>query len=158
MKRIFAISGLLLMALGIFSCTNGGWSFPDFPYTTTYFPNQFPIRTLVFGDYIYDNSNDNQMKFEIGAATGGVYKQTKDITIGFQVDNSLTDNLFTNSGSPIMPMPSGWYTLSSTSQMVIPSGQYTGGVMVQLTTDFTSDPNSINPYWANSAADDFDNG
>lgn len=136
------------MVLGIFSCTNSSWSFPDFPYTTTYFPNQYPIRTLVFGDYIYDNSNDNELKFVIGAATGGVYEQKKEITMGIQVDNALTDNLFTNKGTPIMPMPSNWYSLSSSSEIVIPSGEYTGGITVQLTTDFTSDPNSINPYWA----------
>lgn len=141
------------MTLGIFSsCTNAGWSFPNFPYTTTYFPNQFPIRTLIFGDYNYDNTRDNNLQFLISATTGGVYKQTKNITCGIQVDNTLTNNLFTTSSpvggtQPIKPLPSGWYTLTPSDQIVIPSGRYDGGTLVQLTTDFTADTNSINPYW-----------
>lgn len=147
MKRIIAISGLLLMTLGIFSCKNHSWSFPDFPYTTTYFPNQYPVRTLIFGDYIYDNSMDKEMKFLISATTGGVYEQKKTINVGFTVDNTLAANLKTSSGTPIKAMPAGWYSLSSTDQIVIPVGKYSGGVTVQLTNDFTADTNSINPYW-----------
>jgi hypothetical protein len=151
MKRIIAISGLFLMMLGIFSsCTNAGWSFPNFPYTTTYFPEQYPIRTLIFGDYIYDNSRDNNMQFLISATTGGVYKQTKNITVGFTVDPTLTNKLVTTSTSPTLPivaMPANWYTLSNPSEIVIPSGRYDGGVTVTLTSDFTADTLAIVPHW-----------
>ena len=139
------------MTLGIFSsCTNAGWSFPNFPYTTTYFPNQFPLRTLIFGDYIYDNSGDNKMQFVVSATTGGVYKQTKNITVGFSVDNTLADNLWTTSTpttTKMAALPANWYTLSNTSQIIIPAGRYDGGVTVQLTTDFFADTNAIVAHW-----------
>lgn len=152
MKKIIVISGLLLTTLGIFSCKNQSWSFPDFDYTTTYFPNQYPVRTLIFGDYIYDNSRDNKLQFLIGADMGGVYANKSDINVGFEVDNTLTDNLFTttysSAGTPIKAMPASWYTLSNASQMVIPKGQFSGVVTVQLTNDFTADTNSVNAYFA----------
>jgi len=148
MKRLIFISGLLL-TLGIFSCENGNWSFPDFNYTTTYFPNQFPIRTLVLGDYVYDNSGDNELKFLISAVTGGVYEQKQNIRVGFEVDNTLCNNLTTSTtgGGPIKAMPANWYTLSSPNEIVIPSGQYDAGVTVQLTSAFTADTNCVSPYW-----------
>jgi hypothetical protein len=150
MKRIIAISGLLLMTLGIFSCQNQKWSFPNFDYTTTYFPNQFPVRTLIFDkNYIYDNSMDNNMQFLISATTGGVYKQGKVITVGFTVDNTLANNLInTVTNLPIKAMPSGWYSFDNPSQIVIPAGKFAGGVTVTLTNDFTADTNSVYPYWA----------
>jgi hypothetical protein len=147
MKRIIAIAGLLLMTLGIFSCKNQSWSFPDFDYTTTYFPNQYPLRTLVFGDYIYDNSMDNDLKFLISATTSGVYENKEDIKVGFEVDNTLTTNLFTNTNTPIKAMPTDWYTLSSTNEIIIPKGKFAGGVTVQLNDKFTTDTNSVNAYW-----------
>ena len=147
MKRILAIAGVLLMTLGIFSCKNQSWSFPDFDYTTTYFPNQYPLRTLVFGDYVYDNSGDNKLQFLISADMGGVYSNKKDINVGFAVDTTLTTNLFTSTGGKIKAMPAAWYTLSNTSQLVIPSGSFSGGVTVQLTNAFTADTNSVGAYW-----------
>ena len=36
----------LVMAMGLLlSCENEDWEFPDFNYTTTYFPYQYPVRT-----------------------------------------------------------------------------------------------------------------
>lgn len=156
MKRIMAITGLLLMTLGIFSCKNQSWSFPDYVdskgihWTTTYFPNPFPVRTLIFGDYIYDNSMDNNLQFLISATMGGVYSNNKNITVGIAVDNTLCNNLInTGTNLPIQAMPADWYTLSSTSQIVIPSGKYAGGVTVTLAPNkFTADTNSVRPYWA----------
>jgi hypothetical protein len=149
MKRIIAITGLLLMTLGIFSCHNAPWSFPNFNYTTTYFPNTYPIRTLVFGDYVYDNSGDKNLNFLISATMGGVYSNTKDINVTFAVDNTLCNNLYQSSnGAPIKALPTAWYTLTPATTITIPKGQFSGGTTVQLTADFTADTNSVNAYWA----------
>ena len=67
MKKIFLI---LTMFAGLISCQNFDIKHPDFNYTTGYFPYQFPVRTLVLGDYIYDNANDNAHKFVVSVAMG----------------------------------------------------------------------------------------
>ena len=53
------------IAICLISCQNQEIDFPDFDYTTGYFPYQYPIRTIILGDYIYDNSNDNNHEFVI---------------------------------------------------------------------------------------------
>lgn len=145
MKRILAISGgLLVSAAIILSCQNEDWAFPDFDYTTAYFPYQYPVRTLVLGDYNFDNSNDNAHKFMISATMGGVYRNERDVIVDFVVDETLTENLYnsSNGGLPVLPMPSGYYTLSS-NQIVIPKGQTYGMVEVQLTPAFFADTLAI---------------
>lgn len=145
MKQIIAIGGIFLLSLGFFSCENQDVSFPPFDYTTTYFPYQFPFRTLVLGDYIFDNTNDNLHKFQITAVMGGVYKNTENITVNFVVDPTLTVKLFKNIAytAPYLPLPTSYYTLSNTSQIIIPGGKVNGTVDVQLTDAFFLDPLSI---------------
>lgn len=141
MKKIILI---LTLAIGLFSCENFDIDHPDFDYTSGYFPYQFPVRTLVLGDYIYDNSNDNAHKFVISVAMGGVYENEQDRTFEFAVDNSLCNNiLFTSGGDMIKALPSNYYTLSSTNKIVIPKGKMNGGVEVQLTDAFFNDPLAI---------------
>jgi hypothetical protein len=141
MKKIKILSIIALLALGIFSCKNDDWSFPDFDYTTSYFPYQYPVRTLVLGDYIFDNTRDNEGKFLISATMGGVYKNNRDIVVNFVVDESLTQNLLNNAGqTPILPMPSNYYTLSDNGKIIIPKGSLAGGVEIQLSEAFFSDP------------------
>ena len=145
MKRIIVIPGVLLLSLGVLlSCQNDDWEFPDFDYTTAYFPYQFPVRTLVLGDYNFDNTADNEHKFMISATMGGVYENKSDVTVEFVVDETLTDNLVNgNTGNlPILAMPASYYTISS-NQIVIPKGQTYGMVEVQLTPDFFADPLAI---------------
>ena len=67
MKKILII---LTLITGLIACNKQKDQFPDFDYTTGYFPYQYPVRTLVLGDYIYDNTNDNSHKFLISAAMG----------------------------------------------------------------------------------------
>ena len=144
MKQIIAITGIILLSLGINSCKNEDWSFPDFDYTTTYFPYQFPVRTLVMGDYYFDNSMDKELKFLISVNSGGVYKNTENISVDFVVDPTLTDSLYNSSGGAKMyALPTGYYTLSNTSKITIPSGQPYGSVEVQLTQSFLDDPLAI---------------
>src|SRR5665647_3837002 len=135
MKRIYLISMLFLTVLGIISCSNEEWNFPDFDYTTTYFASQTPIRTLVLGDYEFDNTNDNQLKFVISANMGGVYKNNSDVKVQFVVDNTLLTKLTTSynlaAGTPVLPLPANYYTLSNNGEIVIPKGKSYGGIEVQ---------------------------
>src|ERR1043165_10254330 len=86
MKRSFLA---LVVLLTMLTACNKDWSFPDYKYTTVYFPYQTPVRTLVLGEDIYDNTLDNQHKCMIMATMGGVYENTKDIVIAVSVDNSF---------------------------------------------------------------------
>lgn len=141
MKRIIFI---LLIAIGLFSCENFDIDHPDFDYTSGYFPYQFPVRTLVLGDYIYDNSNDNNHKFIISVAMGGLYENTQDREFEIEVDESLCDNvLFGTDGDTIKALPASYYTLSNNSKIVIPSGKFNGGIEVQLTDAFFDDTLAI---------------
>jgi hypothetical protein len=144
MKRIIALAGILLAAFGIFSCQNEELEFPDFDYTTAYFPYQYPVRTLVLGDYNFDNSNDNNLKFLISATMGGVYKNGNNIDVAFVVEEKFTENLFnTAGGAPIKALPKEYYTLSNNGKILIPKGELSGSVEVQLTEAFLADPLAI---------------
>lgn len=135
---------MLLSVTGLFSCDNFEADHPDFDYTTGFFPYQFPVRTLVLGDYIYDNSNDNAHKFVISVAMGGVYENKTDRSFTFDVDDNLCSNiLFAAGGDQIKAMPKNYYSLSSPNLIVIPKGKLNGGVTVQLTDAFFNDPLAI---------------
>lgn len=133
----------MIASLGLVSCHNFDTDFPDFDYTTGYFPYQFPVRTLVLGDYIFDNENDNAHKFVISAAMGGVYSNSKNRVFNIQVDESLCNNVGFSGGGAIKALPSTYYTLSNASQITIPSGSVNGGIDVQLNDAFFNDPDAI---------------
>ncbi len=145
-KYLFFIA-IPLFLFGAYSCQNQEWFFPDFDYTSTYFPYQYPVRTLELGDNYFDNTNDNNHRFVISATMGGVYKNDKDITVEYVVDETLTDNLYAitskNDTIKVLPLPSQYYTLSNASQITIPKGSLSGGVTVQLTDAFFDDPKAI---------------
>ena len=131
------------MLLAFSSCENQDWSFPDYGRTTVYFAYQYPVRTIVLGnDEIFDNTLDNQHKCLIKAVMGGVYDNGTTPTVDIDVVNSLCDNLTFATGGQVVPMPSNYYTLAS-DQIVIPKGQISAGVEVQLTDAFFADPKSI---------------
>jgi hypothetical protein len=141
MKRIFLYLGL---CASIFSCKNFDIEHPDFDYTAGYFPYQFPVRTLILGDDIYDNSNDNAHKFVISAAIGGVYENGSDRVFEIALDETLCNNiLFNANGDTIKPLPRNYYTLSSDKSLTIPRGKVNGGIEVQLTEAFFNDPKAI---------------
>src|SRR5689334_10104040 len=108
MKKFFLISVVFLFILTV---CNKFWSFVDYKYTTVYFPYQTPVRTLVLGDDIYDNTLDNQHKFMIMATMGGVYENKKDVALNVTVDNSLAEHLKfeTPTGDSVYMMPSNYY-------------------------------------------------
>ncbi len=143
MKKLISIS---LIALALFTaCHNQDWEFPDYDYTTVYFPYQTPVRTLVLGEDIYDNTLDNAHKCKIMASMGGVYENTIDRTLNVVVDNSLCNNLFFegDSSNLVTAMPAEYYSLDASMKIVIPSGSLTGGIEVQLTDAFFADPKAI---------------
>ncbi|WP_373330574.1 DUF5627 domain-containing protein [Salmonirosea aquatica] len=136
MKKIL----FLLLSVGLIACKNQEIAFPAFEYTTGYFPYQYPVRTLVLGDDIYDNSNDNNHKFLISAVMGGVYQNDANRIFKIEVDNTLCENAaFASTGQPIYPLPQEYYTLSSANELIIPAGEFNGNVEVQLTDAFFDD-------------------
>jgi len=143
MKRLFRKSLYsCAVAIACWNCQNRERIYPDFDYTTAYFPYQYPVRTLVMGDYYFDNTRDKELKFLISATMGGVYKNTEDRKIEFVIDESLTENLYIGD-KRILPLPRRYYTLSHESEIVIPKGELAGGVEVRLTEDFLKDSLSI---------------
>lgn len=141
MKRIsILLAGLMI---GLYSCKKSDITQDDFKYTSGYFPYQFPVRTIVLGEYIYDNSNDNDHKFIISTHMGGVYENNKDRAFQIEVDKSLSNNiLFNNNGDTVHAMPDNYFKLVS-DKIIIPKGKMSGGVEVQLTDAFFEDSEAI---------------
>src|SRR5690554_5628920 len=141
MKRILLIALISALVTGMFtSCENGDWEFPDYEYSAVYFAYQSPVRTVVLGEDVYDTSLDNEHKVQIMATMGGVYSNNSDVSIDFEVDETLVDNMiFSESGDDILAMPSNYYSLLS-DKITIKKGSVIGGVTVQLTEAFFNDP------------------
>jgi hypothetical protein len=142
MKKVFLVSFILL---SILTACNKDWEFDDYKYTTVYFPYQSPVRALVLGEDIYDNTLDNQHRFLIMATMGGVYENKNDITLDVSVDNSLAQNLKFGSatGDDVIAMPDNYYTFPKERKILIPSGKVMGGIEIQLTDAFFADPRAI---------------
>lgn len=141
-KLLFISSCVIFLAV---SCTkNKPLEFPNYKYTTVYFPYQSPVRTLDLGSDIVDNSLDNQHIFTVEATLGGVYSNTKDVSIGIVVDTTLGNNLtFGETGKKAVVLPGSYYTFPKATSITIPSGSVMGGIQVQLTDAFFADPRSI---------------
>lgn len=144
MKSFFLAMALVAFVFVLSAC-NKEQTFPDYKYTTVYFAYQSPVRTLVMGDDIYDNTLDNQHKCQIMATMGGVYENKKNITLNVMVDTTLASRLKfeTPTGDNVIAMPSNYYTLAKNMQITIPAGSIMGGIEVQLTDAFFQDPLSI---------------
>ena len=138
----------MTLLVGLIACENQDKDFPDYIFTSGYFPYQYPVRTIVLGDYIYDNTNDNNHKFLISVAIGGIYENTKDRVFNVELAPSLcTKVLFGTGKDTIRLMPSSYYTLSSPNTITVPKGEFNGGVEVTLTDAFFNDTKSvINTY------------
>ncbi len=145
MKKILIILSLFIgLIFFLISCKNQINEFPNFNYTTGYFPYQYPVRTIELGkDVVWDNTSDNNHKFLISTAMGGVYENTIDREFTVEQAGSLCSRvLFTSSKDTIRLMPQSYYTLSS-YKITIPAGNVNGGTEVQLTDAFFKDPMSI---------------
>lgn len=148
MKLKNYIYGIALGAVSLTfaSCYNADREFPDYEGgTTAYFAYQFPVRSLILGNDIYDNSLDNAHKCRIWSTMGGAYGG-RDAYVDIVVDETLCDNLFFmdvngNAAGPVLPMPSSYYTLSS--NRIAYNGDSRGYVEVQFTDAFFNDPKAI---------------
>lgn len=144
-KYIYGVA-LGTMALTYSSCYNDDHEFPDYEGgTTAYFAYQFPVRTLVLGNDIYDNTLDNAHKCQIWSTMGGAYGG-RDAYVDIVVDESLCDDLYFvdeggNPADPVLPMPSSYYNLAS--NQIAYNGDSRGYVEVQFTDAFFNDPKAI---------------
>ena len=146
LKKIIYGAALGAISLTCASCYNTDHEFPDYEGgTTAYFAYQFPVRTLILGNDIYDNTLDNNHMCRIWATMGGAY-HGRNAVVSFVVDESLCDNLwFVDEGGnpsiPVIPMPSDYYELLSNT---IPyNGDSRGYVEVKFTDKFFQDPKAI---------------
>ena len=144
-KYIYGVA-LGALSLSFASCYNADKDFPDFEGgTTAYFAYQYPVRTLVLGNDIYDNTIDNAHKCQIWSTMGGAYNG-RNAYVDIVVDETLCNNLyFTDEGGnpaePVMPMPKSYYNLSS--NQIAYNGDSRGYVEVQFTDAFFNDPKAI---------------
>jgi hypothetical protein len=137
--KLIAVISLVVMV----SCENDPWEFPDNEFTSVYFPLQSPLRSLILGKYEQaDNSNDNQLKFNIGIRVGGMYNNTKNWYADYVLDPSLANNLFNSDNDTMKVLPSSLYTLSPQSRVLIPKGSFVGNIEVQLSHAFLDDPSA----------------
>lgn len=144
-KYIYGVA-LGTLSLTLASCYNADKDFPDYEGgTTAYFAYQYPVRTLILGNDIYDNTLDNDHKCQIWATMGGAYGG-RDAVVDFVVDESLCDHLWfvDEGGNPsykVTPMPTSYYQLLGNT---IPyNGDARGYVEVQFTDAFFNDPKAI---------------
>jgi hypothetical protein len=146
LKKIIYGAALGAISLTCASCYNTDHEFPDYEGgTTAYFAYQFPVRTLILGNDIYDNTLDNNHMCRIWATMGGAY-HGRNAVVSFVVDESLCDKLWFvdeagNPSNPVIPMPSDYYELLSNT---IPyNGDSRGYVEVKFTDKFFQDPKAI---------------
>lgn len=140
MRKILSLLAVGVAAMAMVSCENQDTDFPDFDYQTGYFAYQTPIRTLVLGnDERVDNSIDNEGKVRIYAVAGGTRNGIK-ATLGFVVDENLCNNLEFSDGTPVLAMPSNYYTIQGDQ---IPINGLNGYVEVQLNDAFFNDLKAI---------------
>jgi hypothetical protein len=145
-NKSISITVILLSAIALLtSCQNQDWDFPDYEYQSVYFSYQYPVRTIILGDYRFNNESDNNRQFKVMATTGGVYSNNDDILIDYEIDESMVDGLnFGSSGNSIEALPGNYYDIIENSdQMIIPDGELVGGITVQLTEEFFQDPDAI---------------
>ena len=144
-KYLYGVAlGALTLTYG--SCYNADKEFPDYEGgTTAYFAYQYPVRTLILGNDIYDNTLDNEHKCRIWSTMGGAYGG-RDAVVDIAVDETLCDDLYFtdeggNAAAPVLPMPTAYYQLASNS--IKYNGDSRGYVEVQFTDAFFNDEKAI---------------
>jgi hypothetical protein len=143
MKKVLIY--IILIVVVSAACQNQPVEFPDYDLKAVYFPYQRPLRTLSLGEDRIDNSLDKEGKFDIGISIGGMYQNRWDWTVDYVLDESLLNDVYTNTNPPnkILPLPAQYYTLNPTNRVTIPKGLYNGLIRVQLTDAFFDDPLAI---------------
>ena len=148
-KYVYGVA-LGALSLTFASCYNADKEFPDYQDgTTAYFAYQYPVRTLILGNDIYDNTLDNAHKCRIWATMGGAYGG-RDAVVDVAIADSLCNHLWFvdeggNASYPVTPLPSTHYNLLGKN---IPyNGDTRGYIEVQFTDAFFSDPKSVENYY-----------
>ena len=142
-KYIYGVA-LGALALTVASCYNADKEFPDYDYTRVYFAYQNPIRTLILGNDIYDNSLDNAHKCRIWATMGGAYGG-RDAVVNVIIDEALCDNLyFLDDGgyerAKVLPLPHDYYNYDEVKNATINyNGDSRGYLEIQFTDKFFQD-------------------
>jgi hypothetical protein len=142
MKKVI-IYIAVIVGLTVFTGCDQKIEFPDYDLQAVYFPIQLPLRTLSLGEDRIDNSLDKELKFDIGVSIGGMYENKKDWTVDYVVADTLTKNVENAAKEQILPLPSGYYTLTPANTAVIPKGSFNGMIRVQLNPQFLDDPISM---------------
>ncbi len=134
------------IAFSLMACENQENEFDDFGSTSVYFPFQTPVRTLIQGKYdLGYNENDNNGRFEMGVIMSGVYQNTTDRKVHFEVAPDLINpNAIPGIDSVnVQILPSSYYTIEQASPVTIPAGSTKGRIPVQLNDAFFDDPLSF---------------
>lgn len=132
------------VAFSATSCKNSEVEFPDYDYSAVYFAYQSPVRSIILGEDLFDNTLDNEHKFELYATLSGLYENKNTVSIDIEVDNSLCDNLYYDSDAtmPVKPLPATYYNL--TSNKIVLDKTLSDGVIVELTDAFFADADAVN--------------
>jgi len=132
MKKLLAF---IVVSIAMVSCYEE--YLLDYPYTGIYFYLQQDVRTFVVGE---------GMQFKVGATLGGVRQNKIDRNVTFTLDpelitparlTSMKSSSLNHVKNPtagltaLQQLPSGYYTLSNSTTMVIKSGQHTGTITVK---------------------------
>jgi hypothetical protein len=140
MRKLILIIFVSMLAV---ACQNQENEFPDFDYNAVYFPQQYPVRTLILGDDRGDNSMDKLLKFHIGVSIGGMYENSKNWNVNYVVDNTLAGRLKNQNGDTLIVLPTSYYTITPAGTIVIPKGSFDGLAEVQLKDAFLDDPRAL---------------
>ena len=148
-KYIYGVA-LGALSVAIASCYNADKDFSDFEKgTTAYFAYQNPVRTLILGNDIYDNSLDNAHKCRIWSTMGGAYGG-RDAIVDITIDEDLCKDLyFLDAGGypadPVTPLDRNLYKLAE--EKIRYNGDVRGYVEVQFSEDFFKDPKATENYY-----------
>ena len=136
--KLVIISALIL---SLMACENQEFAVRDFDTTSVFFPYQRPARTLVLGKYdLGFNDNDNQGRFEIGVVMSGVFENTRNRRVFFELAPELIDaNTLGVDSVNVQVLPPEYYTIEQESPVTIPTGSINGRIPVQLEDAFFDD-------------------
>ena len=109
MKKIFYLTAIIFAL--VYACEPYEEFKGDNEFTTVYFPFQQPVRQLVVGE---------GLSFYIGVVMGGKRSNDNNEWARIEIDESLVE------GTPMKVLPSSYYTLSTTSEVAIPAGDFRG--------------------------------
>ena len=138
---------ILIAVLVAAACSNVDIEFDDFDHQTIYFPYQTPVRSIILGDEsVGDNTIDLEHAFSIGVAMGGTYENVKDRIVTVEYAPELGENITDEDGNPMEVLPLDYYD-AVFDKIIIPAGQFSGRMRVDLNDAFFEDPLSATTHY-----------